>query len=62
MKISAISAEWKLLNDQLRHADEATCERLLKKELRGQQRLTYLLRIHSRLNRVRAARERRELI
>ncbi len=58
---SAVSSAWKALNDELRTADEARCEELLKVETKGYNRQTFLLRIHSRLNKVRAVREREEL-
>jgi len=52
---------WLALNDKIREADEATCESLLKEELKGRKRKQFIKRIHSRLNKVRADRERREL-
>lgn len=52
---------WLALNDFLRGVDEATCEVLLKEELKGRRRKQFLKRIHSRLNKVRADRERAEL-
>lgn len=52
---------WLALNDLLREADEATCESLLKEELKGRKRKQFIKRIHSRLNKVRADRERLEL-
>ncbi len=52
---------WLELNDALRGANEATCETLLKEELKGRKRKQFLKRIHSRLNKARADRERREL-
>ena len=55
---STVSKDWKSLNDQLREADEGDCRRLLSDELNGRRRQRYLLRIHSRLNYVRAHRER----
>jgi len=54
-------ATWTQLNDALRAADEDTCLMLLKREKRGRRRERWLLRIHSRLNRLRAQRERLEL-
>ena len=43
--------------------DEVTLHRMLKEELRrGPPRQQFLLRIHSRLNKVRASRERLELL
>lgn len=52
---------WLALNDALREANEATCESLLKEELKGRKRKQFIKRIHSRLNKVRADRERAEL-
>lgn len=52
---------WLALNDALREANEATCESLLKEELKGRKRKQFIKRIHSRLNKVRADRERLEL-
>lgn len=52
---------WILLNDKLRGADEAMCQALIKEELKGRNRKAFIKRIHSRLNKVRADRERIEL-
>lgn len=52
---------WLALNDSLRNADESACEVLLKEELKGRKRKQFLRRIHSRLNKARADRERAEL-
>lgn len=52
---------WIALNKVIRKADEPTCEKLLKEELAGRSRSQFLKRIHSRLNKVRADRERKEL-
>ena len=54
---------WRGLNEHLMTADEAECQRLIKLEQKGPRKSrTILLRIHSRLNSVRAHREREELI
>ncbi len=54
---------WNSLNDALRDADEKVCQAFLKAELsRREPRPKYLLRMHSRLNKVRADRERAELV
>lgn len=53
---------WVALNDALRDADEKLCMQLLKEEKAGRQRRQFLLRIHSRLNKVRADREREQLM
>jgi len=52
---------WLALNDILRDADEPVCQGLLKEELKGRKRKQFIKRIHSRLNKVRADRERMEL-
>jgi len=57
---SALST-WIGLNDILRDADEVLCQELLDGELKGRKRKQFIKRIHSRLNKVRADRERKEL-
>jgi hypothetical protein len=52
---------WTALNDAVRDADEDTCRALLKEELGGRKRKQFVKRIYSRLNKVRADRERAEL-
>ena len=52
---------WVALNEALRAADERQCQRLLQEERAGRKRKQFLKRIHSRLNKVRADRERQEL-
>ena len=52
---------WVALNDALRDADEALCRVLLAEEEAGRRRRRFLLRIHSRLNRMRAGAERIKL-
>lgn len=52
---------WKELNDFLRTATEKECADTLMAELAGPARRTCLLRIHSRLDKLRRARERKEL-
>lgn len=52
---------WQDLNAAMTKADEADCLSMLKEEKKGKRRLQYMLRIHSRLNKVRADRERLEL-
>lgn len=54
---------WNALNQTLmRTTDEAALRRLLATEQNGANRLTFVKRIYSRLNKVRADRERRELL
>jgi hypothetical protein len=52
---------WVSLNVAMLDADEKYCKALLKEELAGRKRVRFILRIHSRLNKVRAKRERGEL-
>jgi len=52
---------WINLNEALRSACEKDCKALLNEELDGRRRRQFLKRIHSRLNKVRADRERKEL-
>lgn len=49
---------WISLNEFLRTANEAECWKLLAEEQNGRKRSEILRRIHCRLNRVRAVRER----
>jgi hypothetical protein len=52
---------WSGLNEYIREADEDACRAILAEELRGRKRGQFVKRIHSRLNKVRADRERAEL-
>lgn len=52
---------WGALNTVLRDADVKLCEELLTVELVGRRRKRFILRIHSRLNRMRAGVERIKL-
>lgn len=52
---------WVTLNRFVKDATEEECEQLLEMELGGRARRLFVNRIHSRLNKVRAERERREL-
>lgn len=55
-------SNWRALNAALmKLRDEEEIRDLLEAELRGKNRSRFVLRIHSRLNRVRRRRERREL-
>lgn len=54
-------ATWQSLNEFIVNADEETCQALLAIEKKGKKRKQFLLRVHSRLNKVRADRERKEL-
>ncbi len=53
---------WDALNEKLRHCQEKVAEQLLAEERQGRARKQFLLRIHSRLNYLRAERERRQLL
>jgi len=53
--------DWRELNRRLRTAAEEWCAEQLAVELAGPARRAFLLRIHARLNRLRARRERAEL-
>ena len=55
-------ATWVALNTALMDGDLALAERLLKAERQGKQRKTFLLRIHSRINKLRAGAERAKLL
>lgn len=52
---------WVALNEALRGADEEYCKKLMYEEMKGRQREQFIKRIHSRLNKARADREREEL-
>lgn len=53
---------WVDLNKFIMKADEQDCHKLLKLELKHRKRKIFALRIHSRLNKVRATRERKEIL
>ena len=52
---------WMILNESLKNADEAKCRKLLADELAGRKRRQFIRRIHSRLNKARADKERQDL-
>lgn len=56
-----VLANWNTLNEAIISADETKCLELLEAEKKSKGRRMFLLRIHSRLNKVRADRERLEL-
>lgn len=61
-KTSSISKGWKELNEKLmKCTDVKKLEQMLEDEKSGAARRNYLLRIHSRINKVRAEAERAEL-
>ena len=55
-------ATWKDLNRVMKAADLSTCEQFLEAEKQGKRRKQFLMRIHSRLNKVRADQERTSLL
>lgn len=58
----ATKSEWMILNDTLRSCDLLTAEKMLDEEIMSKHRKQFMLRIHSRVNVLRAAAEREELI
>lgn len=53
---------WDTLQEYLRSATEADCERIMNMERRSANRHTFIMRIHARINRLRARRERGDLL
>lgn len=61
--INSALTTWDNLNTHVMNTDdEAKLQKLLKEELDGRKRKQFVLRIHSRLNKLRADRERVELL
>jgi hypothetical protein len=60
-EIANILSTWETLNEYIVDASEKNCNELLTAELEGKARQMFVLRIHSRMNRMRALRERIEL-
>jgi len=56
-----VLSSWISLNTKLQTASEKDSESLLNEELLDRRRKQFLLRIHSRINKLRAARERAQL-
>lgn len=54
-------ASWEALNAAIMQMDESQAQELLNAELAGRKRAQFVKRIHSRINKVRADRERAEL-
>lgn len=55
-------ATWDRLNEFVMSTDdESVLQKLLKEELNGRKRAQFVKRIHSRINKLRANRERTEL-
>lgn len=61
MTVREALRSWHWLNEALRDCDEAFASKLLKYERDHLNRSGFLLRIHSRINRLRRERERVEL-
>ena len=61
MDIKQILRTWTTLNEHLMRGDEELAIKLLKAEQKGEKRPTFLRRIHSRINKLRAERERKSL-
>lgn len=55
-------SSWVAMNEALKTLSEKDCWKLLENEKKGQKRAQFLLRIHGRANKLRAERERRELL
>lgn len=55
-------ATWVALNQALMAGDIKLAERLLAEESKGKRRKMFLLRLHSRINRLRAQSERAALL
>lgn len=56
-----ILRSWDSLNDFIREASEEGAQELLDYETNGKRRKQYMLRIHSRVNKLRAERERTQI-
>jgi hypothetical protein len=55
------ASNWRDLNEQLMSCDLKDCFKAMQVEMLGPRRLRFMIRIHSRLNRLRAAEEREQL-
>lgn len=55
-------SSWVAMNEALKTLPEKDCWKLLEQEKKNQQRAQFMLRIHGRANKLRAERERRELL
>lgn len=60
-RLDALST-WEKLNATLMSGDESDARVLLRAEMAGRKRKQFMLRIHSRLNYLRACRERQEIM
>lgn len=53
---------WNGLNEAIMSSDIKMAERLLDEEKKGRKRKQFMLRLHSRINKLRADREREDII
>lgn len=53
---------WVAINEAMKNCTEKEALKLMEKERGGENRTRVLLRIHSRMNKLRADRERREIM
>jgi hypothetical protein len=60
-ELERVLQSWSSLNGFVREANEEQCQIIIKEELATKRRRQFILRAHSRLNKVRADRERQEL-
>lgn len=56
-----VFTKWEEINTAVLKMDEQECEAAMAAEIAGPNRIMFKLRLHSRLNKMRAHRERREL-
>lgn len=61
-KLSELLENWTVLNENLAGLHEHELKQLLEMERTGKKRVQMLIRIHGRFNKVRAQREREELL
>ena len=61
MDVTEVLNSWEGLNETIMKLGEPECHSLLNAERTGRRRVGFLLRIHSRINKLRADRERTEL-
>lgn len=60
-RLEALLQNWIVLNDNLLDISEKGVVQLLEYEQKHQNRITFVLRLHSRLNKMRRERERRAI-
>lgn len=59
---TSVPITWEEFNSKIRNCSEEVAQAYLKLECEGRKRKMFVLRAHSRLNKLRADRERKELI